>query len=39
MALDYYCYCCVAKEISRGVLGTRVYPDTCRIRVDEQNSI
>ena len=37
--INYYYYCCIAKEISRGVLGTRVYPDTCRIRVDEQNSI
>ena len=26
-------------NISRGVLGTRVNPDTCRIRVDVQNSI
>ena len=35
---NYYYYCSVA-NISRGVLGTRVNPDTCRIRVDVQNSI
>ena len=34
---NYYCFS--VANISRGVLGTRVNPDTCRIRVDVQNSI
>ena len=35
---NYYYFCSVA-NISRGVLGNRVNPDTCRVRVDVQNSI
>ena len=32
--INYYYYCCVPKEISRGVLGTRVNPGTWSLNTD-----